>query len=203
MQIGIRMKCSNVVDVALYVGNTGSEQITGTIALKGENGLNCLLQNGTIQVEPKKQQQVLCRFELKQLFLQAPIVGLSYTAGSTTSQITFSLPVTIHRYVQPKSTGVDFMNENVKNLLGECFVQTQIQSSMQLKDITQLLNFNNYAIVANTDTHLMAAGMVLNEPIGVFIDVIGGSYKIGVGSYKLSLAQVVHDLLTYQLGNGF
>ncbi|EDR27551.1 AP-2 complex subunit alpha-1, putative [Entamoeba dispar SAW760] len=201
IQIGMRMKCSNTVDVALYIGNTQDQNINLQIALKGEEGINCLLQTNQVNIEPKKQQQVLCRFELKQLFLQAPMVGLAYTIGEQNTQLSFSLPINILRYIQPLNQSVDFLNQ--KELLGDCLLQNQIQTSMQLKDLQQLFELNNFKIISSSANQLVCGGIILDQPIGIFVDVLGGSYKIGVGSYKLAIAQVVNDCIGYLLSNTF
>ncbi|ELP84954.1 AP-2 complex subunit alpha-2, putative [Entamoeba invadens IP1] len=201
IQIGMRLKTGNVVDVALYIGNTKDETITGQIALKGEDGINCMIQNNQLNIEGKKQQQVLCRFEAKDVFLQAPMVGMNYTIGGNNIQLAFSLPITLIRYVQP-NPNVAFLNESGKTELAECFVQTQMQTSLSTNDIGQLLTGYGFA-VKPAQNQILAGGNVLGKDVGIFIDIIGGSYKVGVGSTSLQIAEVIHDVMSYLLSANF
>ena len=90
------------VDVALYVGNTREVRVVGTVELSGPPTLKCLLQSGELNVAPRKQQRVLYRFDVADVFLAAPVVRISYTRGDRPVAFGFSLPTTVLRFLQPK-----------------------------------------------------------------------------------------------------
>ena len=87
-------------------------------------------------------------------------------------------------------------------MLGDCIVSEQVQSPMQMSDIQQTLENNNFKILSSGG-NLVASGMILDTPIGIFIEQLGGAYKVSVGSYKLSLSQVLSDCLTFLFSNAF
>ena len=203
IQIGMRMKCTNVIDVALYIGNTQAQPLNGMIALKGEDGLNCLLQSNQINIEGKKQQQLLCRFELKQLFLQAPMCKIQYTIGGQTVQFMLSLPINVLRFATAPEQQYEFFDMNKKGMFGECLVQGQIQSQMQMQEIQQLLVNDNFKIVGNTQNGIVAGGMLCDTPVAIYVENNGGVLNVAVGAYKLAVSQVVYDCISYLVSNTF
>ena len=60
--------------------------------LSGPPTLKCLLQSGELSVAPRKQQQVLCRFDVADVFIAAPVVRISDTCGDRSVAFGFPCP---------------------------------------------------------------------------------------------------------------
>ncbi|EKE38612.1 adaptin n terminal region domain containing protein [Entamoeba nuttalli P19] len=196
IQIGIRINCSSTVETALYFGNIKDQILPVQVNIQTENGLTYIIQNNSFILQPKKQQQILCKFEARQIFLQAPILQFSYLSNNKLNECSLSLPITLLRFAQPLKfpKQIDFL----KN----CFFKITVQTSLKLLELQKILRLLNFEPLPSS-SQLIYTTMIINIPIIVLINTSNSLSKMEISSSQMSMSQIIMGLLSYLLSNNY
>ncbi|KAL7720547.1 AP-2 complex subunit alpha [Entamoeba marina] len=205
IQIGLKSSLeSPTARLALFFGNRLDENVTITHKIKCPNGLTLSSGDYSGVIAAKSQTQSVCEFAVAGFYYQSPVINITYSTPSIQNTIAFTLPLSMNAFLtqKPLDPGV-FMQ--YWNTIGGATERKTILDMKQNVDLVMVLGGLRFVCLDVKPEQIVACSCFpafqdIFVLLRIEINTSTNQVCIYVRAHDPTLAEVIHNLLCYEIG---
>ncbi|KAL7712527.1 AP-2 complex subunit alpha [Entamoeba marina] len=180
------------------------ENVTITHKIKCPNGLTLSSGDYSGVIAAKSQTQSVCEFAVAGFYYQSPVINITYSTPSIQNTIAFTLPLSMNAFLtqKPLDPGV-FMQ--YWNTIGGATERKTILDMKQNVDLVMVLGGLRFVCLDVKPEQIVACSCFpafqdIFVLLRIEINTSTNQVCIYVRAHDPTLAEVIHNLLCYEIG---